>query len=237
MKQKNIQIMKKKKLSTSETENMDCDAEKKERKRLTVFGVEFAYLYFLGIFVALIGWLAENIVRLITQGIIDSRFQTLPFIGVYGLIVFAVHIVFGSPDDLTVFGKRVFNERNKKTKAISNLLTLSIICLFVFWGELAVGNLWDACFGVKLWDYSNLPLSVTQYAGLIPTLGYGGGAYLLFKFAYTPALELVRKKVKYKTAVIVDCTLGVLIAADIIRMCLTIIIAGQAPMLWSIKVW
>ncbi|MCM1224811.1 MAG: putative ABC transporter permease, partial [Lachnospiraceae bacterium] len=221
-------MRKKNELSTIDAKENSCE-KKTEKKRFTVFGVEFAYLYFLGIFVAFLGWFAENAVRLITQGVIDSRFQILPFIGVYGLIVFALHIVFGNPDDLTVFGKRVFKEKTKKTVVLSNVLALTVICLFVFLGELAVGNLWDACFGVQLWDYSKMPLSVTRYAGLIPALGYGGSAYLLFKFAYTPALKLVRGKVKYKTAVIVDSTLGVLIAADVVRLCLTIIIAGKAP--------
>ena len=49
-------------------------------KRLKIFGVEFVYLYLLGIGFAFVGWLAENTVKAVSDGIIDSRFHTLPFI-------------------------------------------------------------------------------------------------------------------------------------------------------------
>lgn len=206
-------------------------------KRLKIFGVEFVYLYLLGIIFAFAGWIAENAVKAVTGGVIDSRFHVLPFISPYALIPFALHICFGEADDIAFFGKRIFKTKTLKTKILSNVIVFGVTCSAVFLGELGVGNLWDKCFGVQLWNYSNLPLQVTQYAGLIPSLGYGAGAYIIFKFAQGPFLKLMQKKQPFKVAKIIDCTLGVAIVLDTLAMVLQIIILNEAPLLWQIKLW
>lgn len=212
-------------------------AAKPEKKRLKIFGVEFVYLYLLGIGFAFIGWVAENFVKAVSGGVIDSRFHVLPFISPYALIPFALHVVFGDADDIAFFGKKLFKKSTIKTKILSNLMVFSITCSAVFLGELAVGNLWDKCFGVQLWNYSNLPLQVTQYAGLIPSLGYGAGAYILFKFVQPPLLKLMQKKCPFKVAKIIDLTLGLAIVLDTFAMVLQIMIFNEAPLLWQIKLW
>ncbi|MGN0765233.1 MAG: hypothetical protein ACI4MO_01950 [Christensenellales bacterium] len=204
------------------------------KKPLTIFGVEVVYLCVLGIATAFWGWLAENVVKVISSGVIDSRFHLLPFISPYALIVFAVHIVFGNPDKIAPFGKQIFHKDNLTSKICSNILVLATIYFFVFFGELIVGNLWEILFDVKLWNYSSSPLHVTQYAGLIPTIGYGTGAYLLFRFVYTPALNCLRKNMKHKTALIISCTLGVMIVIDTLIMILVTAITRQAPIYWSV---
>ena len=171
----------------------------RNEKHFKILGVEFAYLCVMGIIFAFFGWVAENVVRVISLGIIDSRFHFLPFTTPYALIPFAFHILLGSPDNLTFFGKPIFkNKPDKKSKMLSDVIICLFICAVVFVSELAVGNLWDKVFGVKLWNYGNLPCHVTQYAGLIPSLGYGFGAFLLFKFFYAPVLKLIREKNAFK---------------------------------------
>ncbi len=217
---------------STDFENIACSQE--EKKPLTVCGIEFVYLGILAIMLGFVGWLAENTVRAISVGIIDCRFHLLPFIGEYGLIVFAVHLVFGTPDDFAFFGHHVFKKKTLTNKVLSNVLAFVIMCAVVFLAELGLGNLWDKVFGLQLWDYSSLPFSVTRYAGLILSLGYGFGCWLLFRLAYAPALKLVRK-MDYKVAKIVCCTLGILIVADFIFMLVQFIIFKQAPMWWSIN--
>lgn len=210
------------------------ESREKGNKRFTILGVEFFYLSLLAIVVAFIGWLAENSLKAIFDGIIDARFHMLPFISPYGLIIFALHIALGNPDSLVLFGKKIFKSDNKKSKIMSNIITLLVIYMFVFLGEFVVGNMWDVFFGVELWNYSSMPFHVTQYAGLIPTLGYGTATYLLFKFGYMPALNFVRRKVKYNVAKWITLILGSLIVLDTLRMSLCIIIFNEAPMLWRI---
>jgi uncharacterized membrane protein len=209
----------------------------KEKKPFTIFGVEFVHLYLLGIAIALIGWVAENAAKLISSGIIDSRFHLMPFISPYALIPFAFHILLGNPDNLTFFGKKMFQKETTKTKILSNLVSIVMICMFVFLGELVVGNLWEKLFGVQLWNYSTQKFHVTQYVSLLSTLGFGLGAYVIFKFFYRPALKFVQKKVSHKAAVVVCSTLGVAIVLDTICMGLQIAITGAAPVYWTFKVW
>lgn len=195
----------------------------------------FYNLCLMAIGMAFIGWTVENTFRLFKAGVLDSRFHILPFISPYGLIIFAFYFVIGDPDDFTFFGRRLFKEKNRKTKILSNLTTVSLIFFFVFFGELAVGNLWDALFGVELWNYSSLPLHVTQYTGLVSTLGFGIMAYVILKFIYRPVLNLLQKRMSYKIARAISCTLGVAIVLDTVRMIICMAVLNEAPMYWSIS--
>lgn len=214
-----------------------CVTTIKEKKRFTVAGVDFVYLYLFGIGFAGLGWVAENTVKVIMQGMFDCRFHLLPFISPYALIPFAFRILLGDPDKLSFFGHRLFVKDSLKNKVLSNILCLVLICAAVFFGELVIGGLWEVLFGAQLWDYGNLPLQVNRYAGLIPAIGYGGGAYLIFRFVYKPLLGLIVRKVKYNVAKRICLTLGVLIVLDTSIMAIQIIAFGQPPMYWQVRLW
>ena len=213
----------------------DVSEAQVEEKRLKLCGVEVVYLYILGIFLAGLGWIAENVVQLITHGIITSKFHILPFISAYALIVFAVQIFLGDPDSVAVFGKKIFKEQNRKTVILSNVLSLLFACFFVFISELIVGNLWYELFGVALWSYSGWVGEFTQFTSLPSTLGFGIAAYLGFRFLYKPALSLVRKKLNYRVAKIICLTLGVAIILDTVFMIVQLGINGEAPVYWTIS--
>lgn len=212
------------------------ETKKEPKKRLTFFGVEFVYVYFFAIGFAFLGWVAENAARVIGYGILDCRFHLLPFISPYALCALGLHACLKDSDELTFLGRRLFKER-KHEKILSNVCAFLMICAFVFFGELLIGNLWDICFGIRLWDYSAQPCHVTRYAGLVPTLGYGGGAFLLFKFVYKPLLNRIRRKVPFKVAKTVTLTLGVAIVADTLFMMIFSMITGAAPYYWAVQLW
>ncbi len=193
----------------------------------------FVYLCVLGIAMSAVGWWAENLARLALVGIFDARFQILPFIGAYALIVFAFYYLIGDPDDFAFLGRRIFREKTKKTVLLSNLVSLLFCCAFVFLSELTVGNLWDALFDVELWNYLDQPLHVTQYAGVIPMVFFGLGGFVLLKFIFFPSLRLMQRKMPYKAALILTCTLGSLILLDALRMIISMPILGEAPIFWS----
>lgn len=225
------------KSDTDAAVSLESSRKTSEKKRLCVFGVEFVYLYLLGMIFAFIGWIAENVSKIIIGGVFDSRFHLLPFIGIYTIIPFSFHIALGNPDSITVFGKKIFKEESKKNKILSNIITYFSICAAVFLGELVVGNAWDALFGVKLWNYNNLPLHLTRYTSVVSTFGFGTGAFLLFKFMCIPLLNVFRKKVKYNTAKWIVMTLGTLIFLDMMRMIISSAILGAAPNFWRIEIW
>ena len=205
------------------------------KKRWRIFGVEVVYLYLFGIFVAFLGWAGENIAGALTKGVVDSRFHLLPFISPYALIPLAIHIVLGDPDDLIFFGKRLFKQRTSLTCVLSNLICYVILCSAVFLGELAVGNLWDALFGIRLWDYRGWPLTLTQYTSIVTTMGFGPAAYLILRFVYKPMMKLIREKVPFKVAKWVCLTLGIAIVLDTVWMILHMALFGEPPLYWEYR--
>lgn len=206
-----------------------------EKKQLSILGVEFYYLALMGIFFAFLGFVAENAAKAIAEGVIDARFHRLPFISPYGLIPIAFHLLLGSPQKIAFFGKPILtNLPEKKRRIVSELVAYLSICLAVFLGELAIGNLWDVAFGVSLWDYSNMPLHITQYTSVLATFGYGTGAYLLFRFVFSPLLSFLRTHIPYRAAKWIVLTLGVLIVLDTCFLMCEIMLCGEASMLWAI---
>ena len=127
----------------------DRPQDSKGKKRLKILGVEFFYLWLMGIGFALLGWIAENTIKVVTNGIFDCRFHLLPFISCYALIPFAYHILLGDPDKISFFGHPLFKKDKPSYKIYSNIICLVLILSAVFLGELIVGNLWELLFGVK----------------------------------------------------------------------------------------
>lgn len=208
-----------------------------QKRILTVFGVPFVDLFLIGIGAAFAGWLTENVFHLFFSGMIDSRFHLLPFLSPYALIPLAMHILMGDANDLKIFGRRVFKQKSRKSAFLSNVLCLGLILLTIFLGELAVGNLWEALFGVKLWDYSGRVGHITQYACLVSVLGNGIGAYLLFRFAYAPTLRFVQANVPHRVALAICATLGTAIVLDTAVMILRTAVTGAAPTYWALRIF
>ena len=213
----------------------ELNTNKNIGKRFCIFDVELAYLTLLGIATAFIGWFVENISMLLTYGVIDARNHTLPFISVYGLIPFALHLALGNADDITVFGKKIFTEKSRKNKALSNLLCFLVMCMIVFLGEFMVLHGFEILFGIELWDFRVMPLAITQYTSVITTFGFGFGTYVIFKFIYTPVLNFVRKHIKYSTAKYIAIFIGGAILVDMFVFIFFTILVGKPPMLWSIS--
>ncbi|MDE6105011.1 MAG: putative ABC transporter permease [Clostridia bacterium] len=195
-----------------------------------------ACVFLVMIITSAIGWLAENIGKIYFSHCVDDRFHLLPFIFPYGLAYLAMHVALGDTDDIGFFGKKLFKNKSLKTKILSNVLYILIICFFVFFGELAVGNMYEAITGAALWNYSGRFLHVTRYVCLMSTLGFGVGAYFLMKFVLTPLYNLLLRKGNKTAILIVDCTLGALVVADSISMILITCITKTPPHWWKIPV-
>ncbi len=208
-----------------------------EKQPWKLCGVEFFYLCVLGIAVAMIGWIVENVFRVIDIGVIDSRYHLLPFISPYGLAVFALHLVIGDPTHFSFFGHDLFQEKTKKTQVLSGIFSFLAIFAVIFFGEMAVGMAWDVLFSVELWDYSMYPLHFTQYTSVLTTAAFAAGTWLLFRFAYLPGLHFLQKKVPYRVAKILSLTLGVAIVLDTVFMGVYIGIFHESPVYWSVQLF
>ena len=209
----------------------------KIKQPVKLYGVEVVYLLLVGIVFTFFGWFGENMVKLVSDGFIDSRFHLLPFIGAYALITFAFQLAFRDPDDICFFSHYLFKKKTLANKIWSNIITFFVIALFVFLGELALGNILELAFGVKLWDYTGGLCNVTQYTCLESTFGYALGAYILFKFIFHPLINFFRKHLSTKTAFIIVITLGSLILLDELRLYGYMIFGNEAPNYWKLIIF
>jgi uncharacterized membrane protein len=207
------------------------------REESLTLSSQAACVFLIMIVMSCVGWVAENAVKLISQGVMDNRYHVLPFIFPYGLAFLAMHIALGNTNDMHVFGKKLFKQKTKKSIILSNIIYFSVVCFFVFIGELAVGNFYEAVTGAVLWDYSSLSFCVTKYVCLASILGYGGGAYVLMKFIFYPFLDFLMNKANLKAVLIVDCTLGTIVVIDSVCMILITLITGVPPIYWTLKIF
>lgn len=207
--------------------------EEKEATFTSKFKKDFAYLGVMAIGIAFFGWVIENVLRFFAVGVIDCRYHILPFISPYGLAVFAVYLAIGDPSDVAFFGKKLFKEKTKKSVVLSNVFCFLSPALFIFFGEMLVGHVWQWCFGVELWDYNNQPLHITQYTGILPAVGGGLACFFVIKFLFYPVLNFLRRKMPKKLAVWLCLTLGIAIVLDTAFISVHSVIFGHAPMYWS----
>lgn len=209
--------------------------KEKDTTFIAKFKQDFAYLGVMAIGIACLGWVIENVLRLIAVGVIDCRYHLLPFISPYGIAAFAVYFAIGDPNDVAFFGKKLFKEKTKKSVAISNVFCFLFPCLFIFLGELFVGHVWQWLFGVELWNYNTQPLHITQYTGVLPSVGGGVACFFVIKFLFYPILNFLRRKMPKKLAVGICLTLGVAIVLDTAFISVYSSIFGNPPMYWSWK--
>ncbi len=212
---------------TQSNENLVIDSEEKRKK---IFGVEVVYIALLGIIVAFLGWVIENGFRLYRNGVVDSRFNILPFIAPYMSLPFIFHILIGDANHIRIF--KCFRQNTRKSILLSNIVTYLTLSFGVFVLEFIIGNMWDVFFGVTLWNYTKLPLNFTKFTSPITTFGFGLFAYVLLKFVTPPTMKLLRSRLSYRTAKWISLILGTLIILDTVRMGAFIIFTGEAPHLW-----
>ena len=203
------------------------------KKPLTFLGHKVTYILNLYLLFGVIGWVLENIVISIGKGVIDARYHFLPIIPAYGLIVFAGIILIGSTNDFAIFGKHLFKQKSKKTIVLSNIVSFVLICAIVFVAELAIGNFWNSCFGVALWDYSSLPLHITQFTSIVPTIGYGIFGYVMIALI-NPTLRFMERHLSCKASKIINWVLFPLYIIDDLQLYIMMIFFNKASMVWSI---
>lgn len=204
----------------------------KKIKDFKIYDYHFIYLFVLVILGGVTGFLIENTATSISQGYIDSRYQRLPCILGYGIVIFIMYIVFGTPDKMRFFNKRLFE--NKQSKIAKHILYFLIVTAFIFLAEWGAGELFELLTGTVLWNYSNIPLHLGKYVCLPFTLAFGSGAYVLMAFIFTPFMHLLETKMPANIALVICFVVG--IPAIIDFLVTTILLAtGHAPsIIWRL---
>lgn len=135
--------------------------------------------------VSFIGFCVENIWLAFTKGFMDNRNMSLPFLFGYGLAMILVYILFGLPHRPKFFGKEVLII----TKLGRYLYYYFVIMICILVGELALGTAVEKICGYQWWNYSWIPLHITQYTSIPTSLGFSAIVFLFMNYCFEPLMN------------------------------------------------
>ena len=179
--------------------SVPASAEGTQKPRRGIFAVKiFRYrllpLLLLCIIMSFVGFVVENLFRLFRDGVINSRRQILPFLFAYGIAVFAMYVLIGTPKEMRFFCWRIFKKESKLSATAKHICYFLILFAFIFFGEILFGTFVEWVSGVVLWDYTGIPLTFTKYTSVPTALGLSvGGDHALHAFRVRTAHEKIGK--------------------------------------------
>lgn len=125
-------------------------------------------LFIIMALVSFLGFIVENLWMAFTKGYIDNRNMVFPFLIGYGLAIALIYLAFGTPRNLTIFG----NDINIPSIHLEILLYFIIVMVCVSLGEIFLGKSVEKICHIKWWDYSKLPMHITQYTSVFTSIGF-----------------------------------------------------------------
>ncbi|MGM9858648.1 MAG: hypothetical protein ACI311_05325 [Bacilli bacterium] len=128
-----------------------------------------------------IGWFWETILVLILYNSISNiGFLHLPICPIYGTTILLCYLLLGTPNNFKLPLKRL---SNKKLKTILYLLILFIVPTII---EVIVGNYFYNKYGIVLWSYEGLPLTIGKYINLFVSLFWAVCIFLIMRYLIEP---------------------------------------------------
>lgn len=131
--------------------------------------------------VSFLGFVVENVWLAMTKGYIDNRNMYAPFLVGYGMAILAIYFMFGTPGELTVFGKQTGLSRGRK-----KVLYFLVVMLCVSLGEIVLGKIVEYTCHIYWWDYSNVPLHITRYTSIPTTILFSTMIVLFMDYIFVP---------------------------------------------------
>ena len=132
--------------------------------------------------VSFLGFLVENIWLAATKGFIDNRNMCLPFLIGYGLAIVAIYLMFGVPEAIVLFGKKLVIKRSFAKKIVYFLLIMLCVCL----GEIILGKLVEHVCHFYWWDYTRLPLHITRYTSIPTSMAFSLLIIIFMDYMFVP---------------------------------------------------
>lgn len=209
---------------------------KKKIFTFKIFRYRFLPLFLMCLIMSLVGFIVENIFRLCRDGVINSRRQALPFLFAYGIAVFVLYVVVGTPREMRFFGWKLFKKDSKLSTAAKYALYWLVLFAGVFFGEVLFGTFVEWVSGVVLWDYTGIPLRFTKYTSVPTALGLSVGVMLFMRFIFEPLMKKL-KKIPDKVLLGIDLGLGIPVVIDWLVMLVLMLGFGISKNLWQIRFW
>ena len=100
--------------------------------------------------ISFLGFVVENLWLAVTKGYMDNRNMVFPFLLGYGLAVFVIYLLFGTPEEMRIVGNAVVI--NSKTLSYGLYFGIVMVCISL--GEIVLGTVVEKTCHFYWWDYS-----------------------------------------------------------------------------------
>lgn len=206
----------------------------KRTGEIMLYDYSISDLWLASLVYANIGYWVENLFRLFSKGMLDSRNQIFPFLFCYSIAMWALYFALGTPKKARFFNHRLVKYDSVHGQRLSVLCYFCISFFFIFFGEIVVGSMFENVSGIQLWNYSGIPLHVTQYTSIPTTTALSAGVVVLMEYFFTPLMKNIQK-INKNVVLKLDYILGFLIVADWLYMMISINFFKVSPNYWSIQ--
>ncbi len=134
------------------------------------------------IIVSMLGFWVENIWLAMTKGYMDNRNMCFPFLIGYGLGMLLILLIIGTPKKMWLFGK-LLRIQNRMLRILVYFLVV-MMCISV--GEVMMGVFVEKVCHFSWWDYSRLPLHITQYTSIPTSMMFASMVTLFMQHCLEP---------------------------------------------------
>lgn len=193
--------------------------------------INFFALIMVAVVVGFIGFCVENIWLAFSKGFMDNRNMCLPFLFGYGIAMMLVYFLFGLPHRPLFFGIEV-KIKSSILKYIYYYVVM-VICICV--GEIVLGKTVEKCCGFQWWNYTWIPLHITQYTSIPTSMGFSGIVFLFMRY-YFDWLMNVFLGLNEKTLVYMSLIFGLVLTLDMVYNLYLMHKNGKGTVRWRIEV-
>ena len=177
-----------------------------------------------------LGFWVENIWLSFTKGYMDNRNMHLPFLLGYGLTVFAIYFLFGTPEAPKFLGFDLVLENKKFTEVVYFIIVF--VCISV--GEWMLGTIVEKKCGIIWWDYTKLPLHITKYTSIPTSIAFTFMVIIFMNVFFVPVYNSL---MMYKSSVllIIACILMLAMVIDFMYSAVWMMKKRELLNLWKIN--
>lgn len=157
--------------------------------------------------VSFLGFWVENVWCLLTKGYMNNRSMVFPFLLGYGIAIMLIFLLFGTPQKAGLLNQRIQTE----SRLLNNCLYFITVMVCVCVGEIVLGKFVERVCGFCWWDYSNLPLHITQYTSVPTGIAFASLIFIFMRFLFEPLYNYFLSWNPRTLAVVASILLAVMI--------------------------
>ena len=182
------------------------------------------------VLVSFLGFIVENISTIISDRKVDNRNMTLPFLLGYGLAILVIYKLFGTPNKPLFWGKEI--TLNSSFFPFIYYFAITFLCVSI--GELILGHLIEWTCQIKWWDYSALPLHVTQYTSIPTSLAFATLITIFMKYLFSPLIDIF-SRLNPQILAILSLSLIIILSIDFVHSGIYMFTHHSTLKLWHIE--